>query len=539
VRGGEKLPAPTEEALQAPLALIKELYGEEHASAKTNEQVQTLAKKLVSVASGVDDPVKRFALLRVARDIASQACDGQTAFQIIEELDEKYQIDAIRMKASVLYSLSKKARLSADRKSISQQALALADQAIIRDEFELADKLAEMGLAEARKIRDAAFVKAIATRQKEIEEFRQLYADVGEAAKRLEENPTDPEANHVVGKYRCLVKGDWEKGLPMLALGSDAALKALAVKELGEVVKPEEQAELAEGWWRQSETDDDTVKSAMRRRAMYWYRRVLPVADGLVQAQAEKRFREFYAPYAEALDTRQDAILLLSCDRNSVTARQNTVYAADGSALRNHGVVHGAKLAREGKVGESFELNGSGDSIEFPTLAQALQANLTGLTVSAWIYPNVRKDRYGFVFDVGHHSNDSITLIYLHGDQMHFSMPSDHGGQFLSHAGYPIEKWHHVAAVWNGQEQILYMNGIRVATKPTPELTQLNATSVGGKPARIGICAKRGDGRMGGWYFPGRVDEVAIFSRAMSDDEVAAIYYRGQAGQSILPRRGR
>ena len=36
-----------------------------------------------------------------------------------------------------------------------------------------------------------------------------------------------PPANLTVGKYYCFQKGDWEKGLPMLALGQDETLKAL------------------------------------------------------------------------------------------------------------------------------------------------------------------------------------------------------------------------------------------------------------------------------------------------------------------------
>ncbi len=35
-----------------------------------------------------------------------------------------------------------------------------------------------------------------------------------------------------MGTFFCLLKGDWEKGLPMLAKGSDAALKKLAEQEL-------------------------------------------------------------------------------------------------------------------------------------------------------------------------------------------------------------------------------------------------------------------------------------------------------------------
>ena len=30
--------------------------------------------------------------------------------------------------------------------------------------------------------------------------------------------PDDAQANGVVGRFRCLVKGDWNSGLPLLAL---------------------------------------------------------------------------------------------------------------------------------------------------------------------------------------------------------------------------------------------------------------------------------------------------------------------------------
>ena len=52
------------------------------------------------------------------------------------------------------------------------------------------------------------------------------------AHERLNTNPEDAEANFTVGRFYCLYKKDWPRGLPALARGSDAGLKALAVKEL-------------------------------------------------------------------------------------------------------------------------------------------------------------------------------------------------------------------------------------------------------------------------------------------------------------------
>jgi hypothetical protein len=208
--GAEKLPIPPDAALEGPLALIKEVYGERHSNAKTNEQLQALARNLFSEASQTDKAAERYALLRVARDIATQGCDGQIAFQIIDKMGGTFQVDTVKMKASVLYSLTKKAQLPADRKSIAEQALALVDLAVARDDFETSGKLAVMALSEARKARDTDYVKSVAARSKEIEKLSKAYTEMRATAEKLEENPTDPEANLAVGRYRCLVNGDWE-----------------------------------------------------------------------------------------------------------------------------------------------------------------------------------------------------------------------------------------------------------------------------------------------------------------------------------------
>jgi hypothetical protein len=288
----QKLRVPSDDALKGPLNLIKEVYGEEHANAKTNEQLQVLAKKLFSGASKTDDPIERFALLRVAQDIAAQGCDGQTAFQIIDEMDTTYQVDAVAMKASVLHSLTKKARLPADHKSIAERALALVDLALARDDFETSGKLAEMALSEARKLRDADYVKSVDARSKEIEALGRAFLEMKAKAARLEEAPTDPEANLAVGRYLCLVKGDWENGLPMLALGSDAALKAVAARDLKGAESAEEQAARGDAWWALAATREGPEKEALMLRAGSWYRAAQVGVSGLVKVKIAKRLEE-------------------------------------------------------------------------------------------------------------------------------------------------------------------------------------------------------------------------------------------------------
>ncbi|MEK6239452.1 MAG: LamG domain-containing protein, partial [Planctomycetales bacterium] len=349
--------------------------------------------------------------------------------------------------------------------------------------------------------------------------------EVGQSREVLQTDPADSTANSVVGAHACFVENNWRDGLSMLLKGNDAELKAAAAKELNETASLEQKLKLGEVWGRLAErtAHGEDYQNAMRRRAVYWLSQVLASEEGPSHRLARQRLRDLYVPLAKASDLDQDAVLLLGFDDD------DPVYARDGSLLGNHGVVHQTRLTA-GKVGTCYEFNGTGNSISLPTLNQALQADLTGLTIAAWIKPRGKESDRGYVFDVGHAADTSVTLAYLKGGVLHFSTPMKHGGRAVSHSGIPVGRWSHVAGVWDGRTQSLYLNGVRVAQTSTPDLKRLTAENVGGAVARLGICAKRNDARMKNWYFGGCLDEVAVYKRALSDDDVAAMYCRGEIG---------
>lgn len=79
--------------------------------------------------------------------------------------------------------------------------------------------------------------------------------EVAKAA--LDVTPTDPDNNFAVGKFLCLVKSDWKRGVTMLALGSNEEFKAIALIELEE--KPNA-LNLGDGWWKISDGLDGRAK---------------------------------------------------------------------------------------------------------------------------------------------------------------------------------------------------------------------------------------------------------------------------------------
>jgi hypothetical protein len=124
---------------------------------KSEKQVQ--ARNLIEKAGETKgDPAGRFALLRLAKDVATQAGDEQTAFQAIDALAEKSQIDPNAMKMAVLAKFASAAQKPAQHKTIAEEALKLVDEAVRQDRFMVASQLGKLALAEAKRSPDRELV---------------------------------------------------------------------------------------------------------------------------------------------------------------------------------------------------------------------------------------------------------------------------------------------------------------------------------------------------------------------------------------------
>jgi hypothetical protein len=106
----------------------------------------------------------------------------------------------------------------------------------------------------------------------------------------LAAKPGDPAASLVLGRFLCLARGEWAKGLPLLAKGSDMALKALADRDLAGATTRENMLALGDAWREYGKAQ--SVASAQRRaeqRAEHWYLAALNDSKGLARAVVMKR----------------------------------------------------------------------------------------------------------------------------------------------------------------------------------------------------------------------------------------------------------
>lgn len=288
----EKSPIPPEAARRQALELIKDLFGNEWENAKTFEQKRALATKLLESTDESTDDANRYVLLEVAQDVAAEAGDAELAFRVIDTTADRYDVDAFRLRGAVLSTAAKSATSREHRSAVARLSLQLIDQAVEEDDFVAAKYLGALAVDAARKARDYPLAKKILERNAEVEEMARAFAEIQDALATLESSPVDPGANLAVGKYCCFFKGNWDRGLPMLALGNDERLKRLGLNELQDMPDTEGQVVLGDEWWDLASASDGVAKERLESRAAYWYRKVLPHLTGLAEEKVAKRLQE-------------------------------------------------------------------------------------------------------------------------------------------------------------------------------------------------------------------------------------------------------
>jgi hypothetical protein len=168
----------------------------------------------------------------------------------------------------------------------------------------------------------------------------------------------------------------------------------------------------------------------------------------------------------------------------------------------------------------SRAFNGHDQLIEFPN---ATDLNFSGImTLSAWINP-IAIDDYRYIVAHGFHylPDTEVTLRIAHGGRYEIS-----GWDSVDHmAGLAVPAsdvgtWVHLCGVYDGSAYILYRNGVQVSATPdafAPPPVD-SPWSIGARASSDPVAPAR--------FFAGLIDDVRIYSRALSPAEVMALARR-------------
>jgi hypothetical protein len=235
-----------------------------------------------------DNPAECFVLLREARELAAQSGDAITALGAIDEMGRIYAIDPLDLKIQTLTKILPLTTTVTAYRSLAEYILQVVEEAVLHDHYEAASSLLSQADMAARKASSAPLSTRIQTRAKEVGELQKEYEAMKAAVAVLKDKPEDPAANLTVGKYLCLRKGDWDRGVYYLANGEEAALAEQANKDLTNPKEAKAQVTVGDGWWKVGDENTGPAKVRFYARAATWYKRALPKLEGLEHTRIEK-----------------------------------------------------------------------------------------------------------------------------------------------------------------------------------------------------------------------------------------------------------
>ncbi len=289
----ERAPVPDAAAEHAAKKAAGEIYGGRFALAQTADDKTALAEEIVAAGlkfqAGSAD---QYALLNIAREIAAGAGDTRIALSAARELAKRFDLQGLELESDTLLMTARWARITTQRTALAEAAGEVIQRLAEADEYERAIRLCEAAQEAAEQAREFKLARHFSNWLPELTSAQQQFQQYRDALTVLNDDPIEPQANFTVGRYLCFVQGDWERGVAMLALGSDEPLKNVAVMELRGAETADEQRAIGDAWWDVAEATEGQERDLLRLRAGSWYRRAVPHLADLAALRVKQRLEE-------------------------------------------------------------------------------------------------------------------------------------------------------------------------------------------------------------------------------------------------------
>ena len=196
---------------------------------------------------------------------------------------------------------------------------------------------------------------------------------------------------------------------------------------------------------------------------------------------------------------------------------------------------------KEGAAAADFENSASEDA--HLSIAHGPQTGLdiTGnLTLVAWFRLESTAETQDIVAKDGATGNEGYHLRYNNNGWVDFILSDDGTNNTVVSGSITVSAgtWYHAVGVYDGSTMKLYINGASDATPVS------YSSGIHNNTAPFTIGCRNGNAQ----FFDGQIDEVAVFNRALTADEVTSIYEKGlngvtrmrpDAGQPPVPYFGR
>ena len=207
-------------------------------------------------------------------------------------------------------------------------------------------------------------------------------------------------------------------------------------------------------------------------------------------------------------------------ENNASSTKSTTDIFGDGSGIALYEFEEGAKDTGgvNGYIGAAGVFNGSNSYIRLPN--NLVNSNSPqAFSVSVWINPSVSAagktilGAYGYTPGV----NYGWTIYYNNGLIRFLSYSSNGNMDFSSNTSLSLNSWSHVVVTYDSTSCIIYVNGSNDGSASTPG----DRTYTSSHPYVLGAGD---DGGTIVGYITAKLDQVRIFNKAISLNEVTTLY---------------
>ena len=533
-----RLPVPPKDAREKAQALLDEIFKERYDETTNLEASQRfdalkeLATEIYSLHRDEDDPITRFVILEMAVRIATESGDPTLTTEIIDEFNAQFEVDDLSRRATAVNLWAKQAaknfrneQLQQKRLQLLNLMLPLAERAESEHRFRTASKLYILASKQVNGDRKTDLFKIGRTLKNKADIHDRMIRLAKELKSPDEDSSLEDNAekHETVGIYLCFTLDDWQTGLVHLAASNSADLSEIAQLDLDSQANLEGAEAVGDRWWDlKPSARFFKYKDQLKARAAYWYALAIGDRTGIARKKLEKRIEE--AGYV--LDENGMVLAGASSLPANLTKGLVAYYPFDGNAKDesgngNDGEVLGALLSNDrfGKQKSAYYFAPKGAVIRTQSPGPL---GKDPRTISVWFQTSTPDQHTMVVWGSTAPGGDfraSLSSISVEG----FS--ADIGEAATTYAADVNDgQWHHYTCVLPRIEDptiedvIVYKDGTRLLNRTHASEVQIPLSTQSQFPIHIGSHPSYPHGIVGS------LDDIRIYSRALSDAEVKALY---------------
>jgi len=200
---------------------------------------------------------------------------------------------------------------------------------------------------------------------------------------------------------------------------------------------------------------------------------------------------------------------------DSVDIQGTTV--KDTSGNNNNGTINGGATSTQGKVRQALNLDGTDDYVR---VLHSTSLNITNaITIEAWI--KLAEDREQSIV---RKENAYLTKSFNNPSGLSFYLYINSDWRTVNSNYRATDyNWHHLVGTYDSNEKVLkvYVDG---ALKNSSTLSDLSSYLIDSNNNNLFLGSNNGTSE----FFKGILDEVRIYSRALTAYEIKALYAQGK-----------